>query len=333
MPVNLPSETELLELIRRKLNLGTSATLEEQPMGVAIRPDIVIVEGNKRFFVEIKTKATPDTVARLALLKELSQKQKKKGIEHHFVIASGAITPEVEGIAKQAGVKIVILPHGTVPSARKYEQSPGKVKISSEKSWRIVSRLLKEKAASIRQLSLLEKVSYGWAHATVQSLLMQGIVEKKGNYVAISDVDKLLNGLAWERPFENLFAAEIYTGYKDAFRASQELTSMLKGQNLNFAFTSYTAGGLYTGYAARQDAVYLYLEKKDIGFFSGTFADKEHKGIRARIYLPDREIFAHAQEKEGVYIASPSQTLLDLAGLGHSGRDMAKAMADKYASI
>ncbi len=33
-------------------------------------------------------------------------------------------------------------------------------------------------------------VSYGWAHATVQSLIKQGIVTKKGNYVNISDTNK-----------------------------------------------------------------------------------------------------------------------------------------------
>lgn len=332
MAADLSKETrELFELICMKLGLGSSAIVGEQPVAGAIRPDMVIEEGNKRFFVEVKPKANADTVARMALLRALLQK--KKGIEHHFVIASRAITPDVEDIAKQAGVKLVRLPHGTVPPARKYAQAPSKVKITSEKSWRIVSRLLKEKAASIRRLSLLEKVSYGWAHATVQSLIMQGIVEKKGNYVRISDVDKLLNGIAWERPFANLFAAEIRTDYKDAFKAARELTRMLKGRNINFAFTSYTAGGLYTGYAARQDSVYLYLEKKDIDLFARTFPDEEQKGIGVRVYLPDREIFGHAQEKEGVLVASPAQTLLDLAGLGYSGRDMAKAMADNYAAI
>lgn len=332
MAAKLSRETQgLFELLCMKLELGSSAIVGEQPVAGAIRPDMVIEEGNKRFFVEVKPKANADTVGKMALLRALLQK--KKGIEHHFVIASGVIAPEVEDMAKQAGVKLVLLPHGTVPPARKYGQAPSNVKITSEKSWRIVSRLLKEKAASIRRLSLLEKVSYGWAHATVQSLIMQGIVEKKGNYVAISDVDKLLNGIAWERPFENLLAAEIRTSYKDAFKAARELTRMLKGQKLNFAFTSYTAGGLYTGYAVRQDSVYLYLEKKDIGSFMKTFAETGDKGILVRVYLPDRELFVHAQEKEGVLVASPAQTLLDLAGLGYSGRDMAKAMADKYAAI
>jgi len=332
MAASLSKETqELFELICLKLGLGSSAIVGEPPVAGAIRPDMAIKEGNKRFFVEVKPRANADTVGKMALLRALLQK--KKGIENYFVIASGAIAPEVEDMAKQAGVKLVLLPHGIVPPARKYGQASSNAKITSEKSWRIVSRLLKEKAASIRRLSLLEKVSYGWAHATVQSLIMQGIVEKKGNYVAISGVDKLLNGIAWERPFENRFAAEIRTDYKDAFKAARELTRVLKGQKLNFAFTSYTAGGLYTGYAARQDSTYLYLEKKDIGLFARMFADGEQKGITVRIYLPDREIFGYAQEKEGVRIASPAQTLLDLAGLGYSGRDMAKAMADKYATI
>ena len=186
---------------------------------------------------------------------------------------------------------------------------------------------------SIRQLSLLEKVSYGWAHATIKSLLSQGVVTKKENYISISDTNKLLNGVAWERPFENLFADEINIDYQDAFKAASELSWILKNKEIKFAFTSYTAAGLYTGYAVRHDTVYLYLEKKEMDFFKNTFRETEKQGIKARIYTPDRDVFVDAREKEGILVVSPSQALLDLAGLGYSGRDITKAMVDKYASL
>ncbi|MCX9083247.1 MAG: hypothetical protein OIN87_00415 [Candidatus Methanoperedens sp.] len=80
---------------------------------------------------------------------------------------------------------------------------------------------------------------------------------------------------------------------------------------------SYTAAGLYTGYTIRHDAVYLYIDKKEIDFFKNTFRVTEKQGIKARIYTPDRDVFADTREKEGIQIVSPSQELLDLAGFGY----------------
>ena len=154
---------------------------------------------------------------------------------------------------------------------------------------------------SIRQLSLLEKVSYGWAHATIQSILSQGVVTRKENYVSISDTNKLLNGVAWERPFENLFADEINIDYQDAFKAASELSQILKNKGIKFAFTSYTAAGLYTGYAVRHDTVYLYLEKKEMDFFKNTFREKDMQGIKEREYIPRIETYSRIQEKKKGY--------------------------------
>ncbi|MBU3965799.1 MAG: hypothetical protein KKG76_00245 [Euryarchaeota archaeon] len=68
-------------------------------------------------------------------------------------------------------------------------------------------------------------------------------------------------------------------------------------------------------------------------FFKNTFRVTEKQGIKARIYVPDRDVFGDARDKEGIRIVSPSQTLLDLAGLGYSGRDITKAMVEKYATL
>ena len=323
---------ELFEIIRTKLKLSESAAvIKERDAWSPVVVDLVVEDGDNRFFIEIKPRARVDTIARLILLKELLQKQNRDISNIFFVIAGKVIPPAVEEIAKQLDIKLVTIPHKF--SMQGYDYLPGKIKVTSEKSWKIISRLLKERMTSIRQLSIMENVSYGWAYATIQSLISQGIVIKKGNYVSISDTSKLLNGVAWERPFENLCAGDINIEYNDAFKAAQELSPILKDKGIRFAFTSYTAGGLYTGYAVRYDTIYLYIEKSEIDFFIKSFEDKEKKGIKARVYAPDRELFKDAIEKEGIKITSPAQTLLDLAGLGYSGRDITKAMVEKYASL
>jgi hypothetical protein len=329
---------ELFEIISAKLNLSDSAVVIKEPVLkdalIPVSVDAVIEEGNSRYYVEIKSKASVDTVARLILLKELLKKQNKNISNIYLVIASKVIPPNVEDLAKQVGIILVTISHNIGLPMQNYNYFPSKTKVTSEKSWKVITRLLKEKTTSIRQLSLMENVSYGWAYAIIQSLISQGIVTKlKGNYVKISDANKLLNGVAWERPFENLCIKEINIEYSDAFKAAQELSHILKNKGIKFAFTSYTAGGLYTGYAVRHDSVYLYLEKNELDFFIKAFEEKKKKGIKARIYAPDRELFNDTREKEGITIVSPAQTLLDLAGLGYSGRDIAKAMVDEYASL
>lgn len=327
----------LTEMIRAKLNLSDSAVVIKEPIfkdaWSPVEVDLVIEDGKSRFFVEIKSKVRVDTIAQLVLLKELLKKQNKDVSNIFLVIASKVIPPKVEEIAKEVDIKLVAIPHNDGVSIQKYDYFPSKIKVTSEKSWKVVTRLLKEKMTSIRQLSIMENVSYGWAYANIQSLISQGIVTKKGNFVRISDTNKLLNGVAWERPFENLCIKEINIEYDDAFKAALELSHILNNKGIKFAFTSYTAGGLYTGYAFRHDSIYLYIEEHEIDFFIKAFEDKKKKGIKARIYTPDRELFDNTREIEGIKIVSPAQTLLDLAGLGYSGRDITKAMVDKYASI
>ena len=81
------------------------------------------------------------------------------------------------------------------------------------------------------------------------------------------------------------------------------------------------------------DAIYLYLDKKEFGFFKEVFETRKNTGIKARIYTPDRDVFSDKREIESIIVTSPAQTLLDLAGLGYSGLDIAKAMMDNYARI
>ena len=156
--------------------------------------DLIIEDGSKIFLVEIKSRVTIDAIARLNLLREILQHQREEKYAANLfpVIAGKVILPREEAIAKEVDVILIQLPRSIKLSTSEY--SPKKrTKITSDKSWEVITRLLKEKTTSIRQLALKENVSYGWAHATIQSLINQGIVTKEENYVIISDTNKLLN--------------------------------------------------------------------------------------------------------------------------------------------
>jgi hypothetical protein len=326
---------EIIELLRVKLNLSSDAIITSEqnllsdPSYPPFMTDLFIEDRDKIYFVEITARATVHTIARVNLLKDILNAQ--KGKQYYPIIASKILSPREEKLAQEVNITLVQLPR-TISVPPYAASTTKKIKITSDKSWRVISRLLKERTSSIRQLALKENVSYGWAHATIQSLIRQGIVTKKDNYVSISDVNKLLNGLAWERPFENLRAAEVTIEYDTAFLAAQDISHSLTNQNIKVAFTSYTAGGLYTGYAVRHDAVYLYLEKNDINLFKELFSTEGKEGIKALLYVPDRNVFSDTRKIESIIVTSPAQTLLDLAGLGYSGLDIAKVMVDNYAS-
>lgn len=335
---------EVVAFIREALGLSPDARADDvaalyqsMEMELPLQPDIVFNEDERLYFVEVKSNVTSiDTIARMQLLRELWYRRRSNWPLVELVLAAKTIRPREEQLARELDIRVIKLPR-TLGSPLQSEFKPSKSKITSEKSWKIVSRLLKEKSTSIRQLALKEDVSYGWAHKTVEMLISQNIAKKNDSYVQISDVKKLLNGIAWERPIKNLSIAEVSMQFSDSIPAARDITYMLSDQNVPFAFTGYTAGGLYTGYAVRQDAVYLYLDKKNLDIFTELFKTASYEPgrncIRAWIYAPDRDVFTDTQQKEGITVVSPAQTLLDLAGFGYSAMDLTKVMVDMYDAL
>jgi len=341
--VNFSEDAESAEeYVRRELSLppskrdaepGTLSNLYDAVnVALPLRPDYIIQDGDKIYFIELKRgSVTIDTLARMNLIREL-WKKKPGHPEVRLVLAAKTINKREEELARDLDIRIIKLPW-TISSPKGQEYKSANIRISSDKSWRIITRLLKEKNTSIRQLAIKENVSYGWTHKVIEILSEQNVVRKEGAYVTIADVKNLLNGVAWERPMKNLLAEEFFVNFNGAHVAAQEISRALKNQKIPFAFTGYTSGGLYTSYAFRQDLVSLYLEKQAIEPFKENFKTADENKVRVVIYSPDRDVFAHSQEKESIVVTSPSQTLLDLAGLGYSAMDLTMAMVERYAGL
>lgn len=153
------------------------------------------------------------------------------------------------------------------------------------------------------------------------------ISKRNGNQVSIVDIDKLLNGVAWERPTHALIVKELIMPGKDVFEVARDLTTALDGQNISHAFACYLAGTQYTGHSVRFDALQLYMDKDEIDEALGWLSPSaEGPGIKMQVMAPDRELFSDTRTIGKIRVTSPSQTLLDLAGLGYRGRDLTKAM-------
>jgi len=330
------NENQILEYIKRTLEISDSASIIwNVPVleGVPFRADMVIDDSSKKYIIEITSRLSIDTIGRQLILKKLLGSTEFNNKTTEFIIASKLIPSEIEKIAKSCDIRIITLPYRSKINNKNEKSDARRIeKISSEKSWRIVTTLLTMKETSIRQLAMKANVSYGWAHATVKSLIAKGIVIEN-NHIQLNDIPKLLNGIAWERPFQKLYYDERVLPETDAISAAQMITRMCDSQHINCGFTGFTAGGIYTQYGFRHDSVYIYIQKEKIDQFLDSFEATDTQGIKVRVYKPDRDLFSDTRIIEEIRLVSPAQALLDLAGMGYSGRDLTLQLVEDYARL
>lgn len=329
-------KNSILDFIKRELDISDNATVSwEVPIseGLPFIADLIIEDYSKIFIIAIKSRLTFDTIGHQLLLKKLLLNTESKNRYAEFVVASKLISQEIEKIAHSCEVRVIALPYrANIPENKKSDVRRIE-KISSAKSWKIVIALLTENECSIRHIAMKAEVSYGWTHATVKSLVAKGIVAEVNNYIKLQDIPKLLNGIAWERPFEKLYYNEVVLPEKDAMSAARTITRMCDKQDIDCGFTSFTAGGMYTKYGFRHDTVYAYIHKESLDPFLKSFDASDTQGIKIRVYKPDRDVFSDTQITEDIRLVSPAQTLLDLAGLGYSGRDLTLKLVENYARL
>lgn len=330
-----PYDSDLIALLRTELGFGENAIVRPENAlsdDYPIRLDLIIEDVSKTYLVELKRIVRLEALSQLGLLKLLLNANNVSTRNIEFVIAGKRITAEAASAADKIGIRFIKLPADVNLEEAHEKPAVAPVKLTSPKSWQVISHLLKIKETSIRQLAIRSGVSYGWTHATVKALAAKGIVSGARGNLKITDIAKLLNGIAWERPFERLFAQEIQIAASSPIALAQEICLVCDEQQIPCAFTSFTAGEIYTGYSARHDSAYLYLEKKNIAELTGMFDVRINGGITVRIYNPDRDVFKDRMifSLQGVWLVSPAQVLLDCAGLGYAGRDLTLRLVDIY---
>ena len=318
---------ELLSSVVRTL-LGlpdTTVAGRESPLKMNVRPDLVLTDGDDMYLIEVVGKASVQDVAQLLLMQRLMKGHRRA----HFILAAKLIPTSVLETANEAGIRTITLPPGVAVAKADERQ---KVKLTTEKAWRVTTRLLREKACSIRQIALKEDLSYGWAHTVVKRLTARGIAEQNGNLVRVSDVNGLLDVVAWERPLVDLRLGTLKCKLDTTYEAAETISRSSKEWGMSLSFTAYTAASLYVGYSSRHDAVYCYVADK-AAFLQLKDALDDDDGIEVICHKIDRDVFSSSRSMEGIDVTSPQQTLLDLVGLGYSARDLALEMVKHYAKI
>ncbi|MCI0497195.1 MAG: hypothetical protein L0Z54_02745 [Thermoplasmata archaeon] len=297
--------------------------LIEPDLGLGVRPDLVLDGDDGKVVVEVANRASAEELAHLALF------QRALGENARFVLAAKVVPQNIMDIAERIGMETIVLPqYLTIPHGTKGPQGT----LTSEKAWRVSSRLLRERRCSIRHIALSEGVSYGWAHRTVKRLISRGIVVQRGHIVELADANRLLDAVAWERPFDDLRIVEHPSPSKDPFDVAREISSMSFDDDAKVPFTAFTSATLFVGHGTRHDAIYCYANSRPQA--DGIARDLgTGDGIRVVFHRPDRDVLSQAKDVDGILVTSPSQTLLDLAGFGYQGRDLARRMVERYANL
>ena len=299
-------------------------------LGEGFAPDYIVRSGDLTLIVELKHTLSLNDVARAFMYMRLIKEDNLIPRRFRYVLMAKVIPGAVGSMADRTGVDAIRLP----PDIQLPRGSGGREfkvnRLSHEKSWRIVTGLLRMGPTSIRQVSLETKVSYGWAHATVERLLQMGVATRSPDGITLTDVEKLLNGVAWERPLKGLSVVDVHVSGEDVMGAARTVEGSLRGWNVRHAFGGITAGGLYTGHAQRFDRLYVYIERDQIETVVNAMGDP-NGSIALEILRPDRDVFDEVEERQGLTLVGPSQALLDLAGMGYSAMDLTLEMVRKYA--
>ena len=310
----------------------TRSLTEMETGGLAgtVRPDLILEDGQKRFYVEIAPKSGIGKISQLSLYRELLKAEGLDRQDDRFVLLFKTISDNTEAIAEKIGIMTVRAPFNLKLSGFENSAASSKVKLTTKRSWDVIYDLIKYGPASMYQVAKDTGVSYGWVHKVITGLIDLGVATKEYDQVYINDKDKLLNGVAWERPFERMKIAEVWVDDDTAYTVTSNISGNLMSMGVKHTFTGPTAGGIYTGRVIRHDTAYLYLEKENLESFMDTYSSTNRKGIKVKIYAPDRDVFSKSEMIQFVTIVSRKQALLDLAGMGYGYMELTKAMVEYH---
>jgi hypothetical protein len=289
-------------------------------------PDYTVRSGTVQYLVQVKHRLNVQDLALALLARESHRRGEGSGTTpSEPVLICKVVPPDLQSLADSVDIHVLRLDWQVPLTGRSREGSTQRArKVTSEKSWRVVYTLLASGPTSIKALARRADLSYGWTHATVAKLMDMGIASRTAEGVTIVDVAKLLNGVAWERPFRELRRMTLRIKAGDAMAAARTVQSILDERHIDHAFTVWTAGDLYTGYLKRGDSVHLYVPRDRWALVREY--DTEDEGIDVVMSMPDRDAFSRPERIQGLDLVEPALALLDLAGLGHAAHDLAMEM-------
>lgn len=284
--------------------------------------EVILEQETSVLVVGIKlTRASIQTVLKLSIYASVVA-QRYRGKKIILKLYAPAIVPDARKALERSGGSFQKL-----TAARPRGMSPETVKTTSPGSWKVVCYFIRNDEATMNHASVETGVSYPWTRSVVKKLIDIGAAEEHGRKVRLSDIDRLFEYVAWERPVNSLRTMEFTSAYDDETEALKELYGNVEGIIPQSACALFTAADLYLEGKASGGCIQLYANENAALVTKSLMG--EGSGVSFQIYSPDREM-DDVCLIDGIRVASVEQTMLDLAGLGVSGLDSAKVLAAFY---
>ena len=334
--------SDILQFLRYRLDLTEEAQIISEPQSVRsdaiFKADFLISDGGRILFVIIKRRLSFGDLARIKFLQDFNINFE---LNHYLRIDSNkkievvALTVyysrDVEEYFVRNELNVLTVP----PELYRVISPEHKVlipKLSSGPSFKVIYTLLELRSASIAEISRISGVSYGWTHAVISRLIQVGGVNRHSGFISVSNIERILDSIAYERPLKSLVFKEVYVDYDNALDLSREITALAEIMQIHPVFTSYTASSVRDKYNVRHDNAVLYLSKAEFSAIAERIPVNPNGKIRLTALIPDRDVQQKTEVIYGINVASEEQTLLDLISGGISTREIVLRLVEKLVS-
>ncbi|MFQ6074884.1 MAG: hypothetical protein ACE5Z5_01945 [Candidatus Bathyarchaeia archaeon] len=191
--------------------------------------------------------------------------------------------------------------------------------LASTQSYRVVCFLLEHPRTNILEISRATGVSYGWSNEVVNFLKSGGIVSMGWRRCELVDAIRLLEILAFQRPFDRLTASSFNLEVLSVTEGEALLMESCRRENLGYGLTVFSGLRRFMEYYITYPTIHAYVE--DIRITEQI--PKGNGPISVNLMLADHpDILDDSVEVEGFSVCSRAQVMIDLFSSG-LGRDAA----------
>ena len=193
------------------------------------------------------------------------------------------------------------------------------MKLTANKSFRVVEHLLEHPETSQLELSKKTGVALGLVNKIINYLYDLNIVYKRSRGCVLRDPVRLLEKISFERPLKRLEAATLRLPTTSIDETEAVINDACHRNNIDYALTSFSGLRRYYEYHISYPHIHAYtsdpeLERK---------IERGEGAIPVTLLNPDRpEILADSREIDGLRACDRIQIVVDLFSGGY-GRDAA----------
>ena len=193
------------------------------------------------------------------------------------------------------------------------------MKLTANKSFRVVEHLLEHPETSQLELSKKTEVALGHVNKIINYLHDLNIVSKRPRGCVLIDPVRLLEKISFERPIKRLESTTLRLPTTSIDETEAVLNDTCQKYDMDYALTSFSGLRRYYEYHISYPHIHVYTSDPELE----TKMERGEGTIPVTLLNPDRpEILANSKEIDGLRACDRVQIVVDLFSSGY-GRDAA----------